>query len=178
MDARFPIGPLQVPERRDAGTLQGYADALQHNARDFRNALLGLGPTELVRTYRAGSFSVRQLVHHVADAHEQGFMRFRWGLTERVPAILSMNEAAWAQLPDYALPPELSLAVFEGVNARWVAVLGGLDPEQLDYTVLHPQEGEHDLWRLLAKHEWHVRHHLAHIRLALRGLDLPGASRP
>lgn len=170
LDARrYPIGPISLPERRDEAKLREFAQALRQNAREAERTFQGLSDEQLGATYRPGSFTVRQLAHHLADAHEQGFMRFRWGLTEEGPTILPMNEERWAELPDYTLAPEVSLAVFQGVNARWTVLLEALDPQALSRTIRHPQEGDQDLWRLLAKHEWHVRHHLAHARLALLG---------
>jgi uncharacterized damage-inducible protein DinB len=167
---RFPAGPLPLPPRRDAAQLARYAADLQDSAAQLAQVGAALSPAHLAQTYRSGSFTARQLVHHIADAHELGFMRFRWGLTERRPSILPMDQDAWARLADYALPPAPSLALHAAVNARWVAVLTALDPAELTREIVHPQEGVMDLWALLAKHEWHVRHHLGHLRLALERL--------
>lgn len=156
-----------LPERRDAQAVREYAEGLGVGVAQVRTAVTGLTEPQLASTYRPDSFTVRQLVHHIADAHEQGLMRFRWGLTDDHPVIVPMNQVTWASLADYALPPDVSLRLLEAVNERWMALLVGLDTNALSRTLRHPQEGEQDLWRLLAKHEWHIRHHLAHIRLAL-----------
>lgn len=164
---RFPAGPLPLPPRRDAVQLAQYGHDLEASAAALAGLGAALTPAQLGQTYRTGSFTVRQLIHHIADAHELGFMRFRWGLTERSPSILPMDQDAWARLADYGLPPAPSLALHAAVNARWVAVLAALDPAELTREIVHPQEGVMDLWALLAKHEWHVRHHLGHLQLAL-----------
>jgi len=167
MDARFPVGPLLPPERPDAAWLDSFRVSTRDSVAAWRETCSALSAPDLARTYREGSWTVRQLVHHVADAHEHGFMRLRWGLTESVPTILPFDEVTWAALPDYALPPEVSLTLLEAVQTRWLAVLDDLTPDMLDRVIRHPHEGEQTLWRLLAKHEWHLRHHLGHVRLAL-----------
>ena len=164
IDPSFPIGKVQYP---DAPDLAAYSTALQDSARELEALVTGLGAAQLELTYRPGSFTARQLIHHIADSHELGFMRFRWGLTEQAPTVLPMNQDAWAALADYALPPAVSLPLHLAVNARWVAVLGDTDPDAMQRGIVHPQEGRMTLWRLLAKHEWHVRHHTAQLRLAL-----------
>ena len=167
MDPRYPIGFIEDVQQRDASMLREYVRRYRDNASDLQALISGLPVKALERRYRPGSFTIRQLAHHVADAHEQGFMRFRWGLSHETPAILTMNEAVWATYADYALAPDVSLHLFASVNERWVTVLSALDTECLARTILHPSEGPHDLWQLLAKHDWHVRHHMAHVRLAL-----------
>jgi DinB superfamily len=162
---RYPIGPIGFP---DSPELSAYVRALKTSEAALQVLASGLNETDLERSYRLGGFTVRQLLHHLADSHELGFMRFRWGLTEDAPIILPMDQDAWAALPDYRLPIAPSLALFGAVNARWVAVLAALDPAEMKREIVHPLEGRMNLWRLLAKHEWHVRHHMAHIGLALQ----------
>lgn len=167
MDSRFPIGPLTLPERRDRSALAAYAASLRRTAAQLREAAAFLSAEQLECRYAPGSWTARQLVHHVADAHEQGFLRFRAGLTAEAPAIAPFDQDAWSRLADYALAPTASLAIFEGVSERFAAVLEALDPADLEREIVHPGEGRQTLWRLLAKHEWHPRHHLAQLRLAL-----------
>lgn len=167
MDAHFPIGPIQYPQTLDAARLAAYAASLRASALALRPLLTELSEEQLGATYAPGSWTVRQLAHHIADAHEHGSMRFRFGLTQDTPTILPFDQETWARLPDYALVPEVSLRVFEGVTDRWAALLDALPPGDLAREIVHPQEGRQSLWRLLAKHDWHARHHTAHIRMAL-----------
>ncbi|MFC4452246.1 YfiT family bacillithiol transferase [Deinococcus sonorensis] len=164
---RFPVGPVQAPPAQTAAQLTAYAASLQKTGAQLEQRVSGLDEEQLERRYRAGSFTVRQLVHHIADGHQQGLMRFRWGLTGDTPTILPMDPDGWAALADYRLPPAVSLAIFAGVNTRWVTLLGTLDPQRLTRTVVRPGDGPMTLWQLLARHDWHARHHLGHIRLAL-----------
>ncbi|EYB68664.1 hypothetical protein DEIPH_ctg018orf0059 [Deinococcus phoenicis] len=164
---RFPIGPLQDLPRRDAAMLAEVAARMEDTARQWRAALAELAQAVLTRSYRPGAWTVAQLAHHAADAHLHGLNRLRFGLTTEEYVIQPFDQEAWLALPDAALPPSAALALLDAANLRWGALLRGVAPEHFARRVMHPQEGEQDLWRLLAKHDWHLRHHLGHVRLVL-----------
>ncbi|MEF2280212.1 DinB family protein [Deinococcus sp. YIM 134068] len=164
---RFPIGPIQDLPTRDAAALAVVAARMEGAAREWRDLLGGLDDSALARTYRPGAWTVRQLAHHAADAHAHGLNRLRYGLTTEEYVIQPFDQDAWLSLPGAALPVEAALALMDATNARWVALLRGLDPVRLARHVTHPQEGRQDLWRLVAKHDWHLRHHLAQAQRAL-----------
>lgn len=164
---RFPIGPIRDLPARDRGALEEVAARMEETGREWRALLAGLDDAALGRTYRPGGWTVRQLAHHAADAHGHGLNRLRYGLTTQAYVIQPFDQDAWLTLPDAALPVDSALALLDAVNVRWGALLRGVDPARFDQHVTHPHEGRQDLWRLVAKHDWHLRHHLAHTRLAL-----------
>ncbi|MEW6422756.1 MAG: DinB family protein [Deinococcota bacterium] len=164
---RFPIGPIQDLPGRDAATLATVATQMEVTAREWRETLTRLDAQALARTYRPGAWTVAQLAHHAADAHLHGLNRLRYGLTTEHYVIQPFDQEAWLSLPDAALPPSAALELLDAVSVRWSALLRGTNPQQFARRITHPQEGEQDLWRLLAKHDWHLRHHLAQVRLAL-----------
>ncbi|MPY67509.1 hypothetical protein F8S09_12575 [Deinococcus sp. SDU3-2] len=166
-DRRFPIGPIQDLPARDRAALEAVALRMESTGRDWRNAVTGLDAGALARTYRPGSWTVAQLAHHAADAHLHGLNRLKYGLTVEGYVIQPFAQEAWLGLADAALPVGEALGLMDAANMRWTALLRGTDPAQFTRRVTHPQEGEQDLWRLVAKHDWHLRHHLAHVRLAL-----------
>lgn len=166
---RFPLGPLQDLPGRDAATLAEVAARMEDAVQEWREVLTGLDRIALTRTYRPGSWTVAQLAHHTADAHLHGLNRLRYALTTENYVIQPFDQEAWLTLPDAALPVEAALDLLDAVNLRWGALLRGLEPTRFTLPVTHPQEGEQDLWRLVAKHDWHLRHHLAQVRLALGG---------
>src|SRR5262245_20306170 len=88
----------------------------------MRAAVDGLGHAQLDSPYRPGGWTVRQLVHHVADSHMNGFIRLKLGLTEDAPTIKPYDQDAWATLDDTQLPVEISLGLLDNVHARWTAV--------------------------------------------------------
>ncbi|MNB81249.1 putative metal-dependent hydrolase YfiT [compost metagenome] len=129
----------------------------------LREAVKSLDNEQLDTAYRPGGWSVRQVVHHVADSHMNAYVRFKLALTEDKPVIKPYDEAKWAELPDYALPVEPSLLLIETLHQRWVTVLRELTPAELGKTFIHPESGVVSLGRNIGIYAWHGKHHLAHI---------------
>jgi hypothetical protein len=107
---------------------------------------------------------VRQVVHHVADSHMNGFIRVKLALTEDTPTIKPYDENAWATLGDMRLPIAVSLGLLDGIHARWVAVYKAMDADLFARSFVHPELGaEMTLDHHLQNYAWHSHHHLAHI---------------
>ena len=75
---------------------------------------------------RKGEWTIRQIVHHLADAHLNAFIRMRLVLTETKPIIKPYDQAAWAELDDMTLPIQPSLLILRGVHERWARMLSNL----------------------------------------------------
>jgi hypothetical protein len=131
----------------------------------LRAAVAGLSDTQLDTPYRPGGWTVRQVVHHVPDSHLNAYVRIRLALTEDTPTIKPYEEARWAELPDArALPIEASLALLEGLHARWVGLLGGLGAADGARQFHHPEHGRLiTVDELIAMYAWHGEHHVAHV---------------
>ena len=65
---------------------------------------------QLDTPYRPGGWTVRQVVHHVADSHMHSYIRFRLALTEDQPTIKPYDQDRWAELPDARTAPVGDLA--------------------------------------------------------------------
>ncbi len=128
------------------------------------NAIDDLSESQLDTPYRAGGWTVRQVVHHLADSHMQAFTRIRYALTEAEPTIKVYDEKAWAELPDSkSAPAEWSLECIEALHARWVALLQRLTPDQWQCAYIHPENGRTTIEQAVQLYAWHSRHHTAHI---------------
>jgi hypothetical protein len=123
----------------------------------------GLDDSQLDTPYRDGGWTVRQVVHHVADSHANSYVRFKLALTEDWPTIKGYDEAAWANLADSGLPIEVSLTMIEALHGRWVGLLESLSDDDFQKGFAHPEMGRQNLARALALYDWHSRHHTAHI---------------
>lgn len=169
LDPRYPIGPLpQLPDdARVPATLEQMSVKMRAAVGAWQELLSGRSETDLDRTYRPGGWTVHQLAHHTADAHLHGLHRLRMGLTIPDFVIQPFDQQAVMALPDYGLPVHEALTLLEAINTRWTALLQGVDPAVLTRRVVHPAEGPQDLWQLITKHDWHMRHHLAQAHLAL-----------
>lgn len=159
-ELKYPIGRFSAQDRRTRA--QRIADIEDLPFR-IREAVEGLDGPKLDTPYRDGGWTVRQLVHHVADSHTNGFTRLKLALTENVPTVKPYDEVEWAKLPDCHAPIGLSLTILDGIHARWHRVLREMTEAQFQRRFFHPDHGENDLDWLLANYAWHSRHHTAHI---------------
>lgn len=167
MDVKFPIGQLQVPEKVTAGNIEEWLNKIETYAARLREAVGTLNDEELAKTYREGAWTVRQLVHHIADSQLNMYQRLKLALTDDNPTIPGFDEEKWAVQPDTELPVECSLKMLEGINERIVCLGKTLTEEQLNRVFTHQVNGEIRLTAKLAKLAWHEEHHLAHIKIAL-----------
>jgi uncharacterized damage-inducible protein DinB len=130
----------------------------------LRSAVSGLNQAQLDTPYREGGWTVRQVVHHLADSHANSVIRFKLALTEDWPTIKPYDEAAWARLDDSArLAIDGSLVFLDALHARWVVLLESMTDADFERGYVHPENGRQTLERALAIYEWHSRHHVAHI---------------
>jgi hypothetical protein len=130
----------------------------------LRLAIIGLSREQLDTRYRPEGWTVRQTVHHLADSHLNGYVRFKLALTETEPEIKTYEEKLWAEFEDGRnAEPSISLALLESLHQRWVMMLRSLKPEDFARTVRHPEWGVLRLDAMLGLYEWHGRHHTTHI---------------
>lgn len=163
-DLRYPIGkpPRKSELSPDDRTLA--IEAIAAAPENLAEAVRGLNDAQLDTPYRPGGWTVRQLVHHVADSHVNAYTRLRFALTEDNPTIKPYEEAVWADLPDARLlPVSVSLLLLQALHERWVALLRALPHESFARTLQHPQNGAMKIDDLLTTYSWHGRHHTAHV---------------
>jgi uncharacterized damage-inducible protein DinB len=159
-ELRYPIGRFNAAA---AGTREQQIEVVRRLPERLSAAVAGLDEAQLDTSYREGGWTVRQLVHHVADSHANAYIRFKLALTEDDPTIKAYDEAAWAKLPDSRLPVEVSLAFTAAVHARLVSLLESMTDAEYDKTFRHPERGQISLSNNLALYAWHSKHHTAHI---------------
>jgi hypothetical protein len=156
----YPIGDFdrtQIDRTANIATIGKLPSALAA-------AVAGLDDAQLDTPYRPGGWTVRQLVHHVADSHMNAYVRMRLALTENWPTIKPYEEARWAELGDAkTLPAEVSLKLLEALHRRWVTLLESLAEADWARGYVHPESGRQSLDSVAALYSWHSRHHVAHV---------------
>ncbi len=164
-DPRYPIGRFSAPDMPDESKVIGWRRDIVEAPVKLRVAVTGLVDTQLDTPYRDGGWTVRQVVHHLADSHMNAYCRFKLALTEDNPVIKPYLEAQWAEFPDSrTMPVAPSLSLLEGLHRRWVILLESLTHADLDRTFFHPeQKVAVPLWRSLGIYSWHGKHHTAQI---------------
>lgn len=163
-DLRYPIGKF-VDEPFSEDLLRERLLDIRALPQEIEYAVTNLDHHHLDTPYRDGGWTVKQVVHHVADSHMNAYIRFKLALTETKPTIRPYEQAAWAELPDSQnVPVNLSVTLLFALHARWGEILKHLTPDQWNLTVYHPEhKKEMSLWYLLGMYAWHGRHHVAHI---------------
>ena len=91
-DLRYPIGEFEWPTSE-------WIDEISALPRHLRSAVGDLGEEQLDTCYRPGGWTLRQVVHHVADSHMNSYIRFKHAVTEESREIRPYFEERWAELP-------------------------------------------------------------------------------
>lgn len=162
-DLRYPIGRFNTAEAATGKARASNLETLRLAPEKLHAAVSGLDDAQLDTSYREGGWTVRQVVHHLADSHANAYFRFKLALTEEWPTVKTYDEAAWAKLPDNREPIGESLAMFDALHRRWLALLQPLRDDDFQKGFVHPATGRQTLEVSLARYAWHARHHTAHI---------------
>ena len=162
--SRYPIGRFVAPNEITETDVKQWIAAIQAMPSQLRQSIKGLEAPQLDTPYREGGWTVRQVVHHLADSHMNSYMRFRLALTEDTPQIKLYDEKGWAELADAkTAAPELSLGLLDSLHARWVMLLESMREDDWKRRFRHPKMGDVSLDSMLGLYAWHGKHHLAHI---------------
>ncbi len=163
-DPRYPIGRFSPDTTPSPQTRSHHMEQIAALPASLRQAVHGLSEKQLDTPYREGGWTVRQVVHHVADSHMNAYVRLKLAVTEDAPTIKSYDETAWAELSDSKLTPvEVSLTLVESLHARWTILLHSLKAEDFQRKFIHSESGPHDVDWILGLYSWHGNHHVAHI---------------
>lgn len=163
---RFPIGHYHLPETYPPEMQTEWISAIESLPTWLEQSLEGVHPLHYGETYRPHGWTIRQLIHHIADSHLHAYMWVKWALTEENPVIKTYDEGLWADLEDaLETDPKVSMQLIQALHCRWGKLLRNLDPADWERSVYHPeQERSIPIWELVDQYAWHGRHHLEQIR--------------
>lgn len=164
---KFPIGKFDSTTNITFELREKLISEIAELPKLLSNSVRNLSDAQLDMPYRPEGWTLRQVVHHIADSHLNAFCRFKLALTEGFPTIRPYYEDRWARLADSRLPVEPSLKIVEGVHSRWTELLRAMSEEDFEKRLNHPETGEWTLSKMLGLYAWHGKHHLAHIHLTL-----------
>jgi hypothetical protein len=163
---KFPIGRFKRPSGPlDPAERQKLIRAIADTPKNLDAALKGMTEKQLDTPYRPGGWTIRKVVHHLADSHMNAYCRVKFALTENAPTIKAYDEDAWAGLPDSLMPIAPSVALLSGLHERWVNLMESMKPEDFQKTVTHPEHGPITVDFLVALYGWHGPHHTGHVKL-------------
>jgi hypothetical protein len=167
---KYPIGHFVPSAPISSNEISEWIDDIRVLPEKMRNHITSLDDTELSYLHRPEGWTVRQIVHHVADSHMNSFIRFKWTLTEDNPTIKTYFQEAWSGLPDASIADiNMSLDLLQSLHARWCVLLDSLSPADLRRTLFHPEMNRTlDLRFMVGLYAWHGKHHVEHIKNALQ----------
>ncbi len=162
---KYPIGHFQCPESITEVHVSNWIKELEILPKKLEDLVSGLNALQLEVTYRPGGWTIRQVIHHIADSHHHSYTRFKWALTEGKPLIKAYDENSWAKLFDaHTAPIQLSIDYIKALHAKLVYLLRGLSEEKLEKRYIHPEGNiEVTVAENIGKYAWHGNHHYAHI---------------
>ncbi|MBX2910685.1 MAG: putative metal-dependent hydrolase [Cyclobacteriaceae bacterium] len=163
-DHRYPIGPFKGKDTYEAEELDAFIQRIASLPDRLAKEVDDMTIQQLDTPYREGGWTVRQVIHHLADSHINAYVRMKWTLTEDTPLIKAYDEKAWAETEETKQDPLTSLVLLKALHARWAQLMKSFTAKDLKREFTHPETRKNQsLGKLIALYAWHGDHHLAHI---------------
>lgn len=162
---RYPIGKFKVSDNYNDDIRAQMIANIKSYPQRLTTVVMELKEEQLDTPYRPDGWTIRQVIHHLADSHVNSYVRFRWTLTEDTPMIKAYNESSWAELPDASSAPiKFSLNLLKSIHARWTLLMERMSEKDFSKELGHPEwDNNLSLDTMLQLYSWHCDHHLAHI---------------
>lgn len=162
----YPLGRPNIPATLDHTALAAAIERMAALPAHLRTTVAAAADHDL--PIRDGAWSIRQVVHHLADTHMNAFLRVKRMLTEDGPTVEPISIDGFAATPDAHAAIEPSLRLLEGLHGRWVPLLRALDDAGLERLWhVRNEPTPRTLWRAVMIYGWHGDHHTAQIEQAL-----------
>ena len=168
---QYPIGPYQTKEVFLAEEINASIAILKAFPSALKELLSQCSTEVLDQPYRPGGWTIKQLVHHLADSHMHSYMRCKYAFLEDTPTIKGYEERDWAEKSPDALnlAIEASLQILEGIHQRWTYFFEQLSAEDFEREYAHPERNENfPLKEVVCFYAWHAHHHFNHIKQYLK----------
>ena len=168
---RYPIGQFEYGKSYSLDDTRKHIKILSKFPKDLKSILKKLKSGELEKSYRPEGWTVRQIIHHLADSHINAYTRFKLAVTENTPIIKPYEENLWAELEDAKHGSvKTSVKLLAALHNRWTHFLKSLQEDDLEKGFYHPTSKRMVLLQeAIALYVWHSQHHLAHILLVVQG---------
>jgi hypothetical protein len=143
-------------------------------ARDRTLPFFDLSEVDLEKRYAPGKWSVRFILHHLADTETVLYDRIRRVISERRQVIWAFDQDAWAARLDYgSVPLGVSQRIFSAVREAVVHQARAHYEKIGHLEFVHSEAGVRTLRDEFEKVAWHNERHLAQIEDALARSPAP-----
>ncbi len=163
-DIRYPIGKFSPPTTYTEEEINNYIQRIEELPSRLESVIQNLTDQQLDTPYREGGWTIRQVVHHLADSHTHAYIRTKWTLTESEPVIKAYLEKLWADTGETKSSPVISVTLLKALHAKWVILLRSIDASDRERYFIHPDTKKQiSINTIMGMYAWHGEHHLAHI---------------
>lgn len=122
---------------------------------------------DLELRYAPGSWSVREVIAHLADVEFINYWRFCRAVAEPGSTVEAFDQDAWGKVFDYAKRPiSVSRAMLAGMRGAFLGAASSLPDATLENACLHPEKGRMSGAAWLHLMVAHTEHHLTQIEAA------------
>ena len=144
----------------------GLIDRYQTGMDDLAGALNGINDEELDRPQEEGEWTVRQIVHHLADGEAMSYTRLCRLVADDTPVIQGYDEPRFAERLHYGRPIDSSLAIVRAVRSGALALMAAMTDADWAKTGTHSEHSEYSTGLWLRIYSEHVHEHADQIRRA------------
>lgn len=162
---KYPIGKFSRKTTYTPDDLLLAVKKIKSLPEELHAIFSSLEENDLDQSYRPGGWSIRQLIHHMADSHTHAYLRSKFAFLNATPTIMDYNENLWATCSDaQGGPVAPSVLILEGIHQKWSLFFESLSSTDWKKTYQHPERKEpYTLEEVAALYSWHGEHHLKHI---------------
>ncbi|MCB9033082.1 MAG: putative metal-dependent hydrolase [Chitinophagales bacterium] len=168
-ELKYPIGKFIMPVSVTEKHIQEWINDIAIFPTQLANTLNDIDQNLLAASYRVNGWSIKQIVHHLADSHMHSYIRMKLAITQNTPTINPYDENDWSVLTDannYNI--NASVLIIKGLHERWTTFLQSLSMNDLDKSFYHPEHKKtFSIKENIGSYAWHGKQHLAHIQLAI-----------
>ncbi|HRE39743.1 MAG TPA: putative metal-dependent hydrolase [Ignavibacteria bacterium] len=164
----YPIGKFEYNKNHTIEEIREFENIILNFPGKLREFMDDLKEEDLEKRYRPGSWTIRQIIHHLADSHMNGYIRAKLTVTEDLPVIKPYLENEWSDLSEVQNTDlEYSFKILEGLHKRWGNFLKTLEPSDYERKFFHPEHKiEISLKSSTGSYAWHCDHHIEQMKTA------------
>ena len=135
-------------------------------------AFFDLPESDLDKTYAEGKWTVRELLHHLADAETVLYDRIRRGIAKPNQVVWGFDQDEWCKNLEYKkMPLHLNQQVYASVRTSIIYLAEQYYKSLGEHTYVHNETGKRTVKDEFDKVVWHNEHHLKQIKQALKIKD-------
>ena len=150
----------------DASTRRTLIDQYRAGYAAVVDALAGADDAALDRRPGPGTWSAREIVHHLADSEMTSAIRFRRLIAEDKPTVVGYDQEEYARRLHYDRPIAASLAAFKAARDTTGELLDRLSEAEWAREGTHSESGPYSVLRWLEIYADHAHGHADQIRRA------------